>query len=105
MRRLENVLRQFPKGIRIVELANKVGISRSYAYDLLNSLQLQGKAYYENGIAYPGKSRKPSKNNKFGFWEWLKWRREYEDERLDRQIRELEAECEKLEKEIFEEEE
>ena len=61
MKRLESVLRQFPHGIRIVELAEKLGISRSYAYDLLNSLELQGKAHYERGIAYPGKSQKGSK--------------------------------------------
>ena len=53
MKKLEKVLRQFPHGIRIAVLAGKVGISRSYAYDLLQSLELQGKAYYEDGIAYP----------------------------------------------------
>ena len=34
---------------------------------------------------------KESKPSHFGFFEWLKWRKQYVDEKLDRNIRELEC--------------
>jgi len=56
------LLRQFPKGIRITDFAKKLGAKvskkpfvRSTAYDYLNSLDTLGLGYYERGTAYPGK--------------------------------------------------
>lgn len=70
--KLDSLLRQFPHGIRIAEAAGKLGISRTYVYSLLETLKLQGKAYYENGIAYPGKPKisteqKPSEANPYSY--------------------------------------
>jgi len=53
----DKLLRQFPNGIRISILAQKLEVTRSTVYDYLNSLELKGKAHYEKGIAYP---KKPS---------------------------------------------
>ena len=55
--RVDKCLRQFPQGKRIPDLAKKCGVSRTYMYDLLNTLDYQGKAHYERGVAYPGKDK------------------------------------------------
>lgn len=53
--KLEVLLVQFPKGIHVNDVAEKLGWSRSKVYDYLNTLKLKRKAYYENGYAYPSK--------------------------------------------------
>jgi len=53
--KLVKLLRQSRNGIRINDLAKKLGIHRSTVYDYLNSLVFQELAYYEKGIAYPKK--------------------------------------------------
>ena len=57
--KVDKLLRQFPHGARAVELARKMGVSRSAVYDYLNSLEARGKAYSEHGLWYP---KKPDQN-------------------------------------------
>ncbi len=65
--KLDRLLRQNPHGVRITDLAGKLGISRSTVYDYLNTLDLRGKAYYERGIAYPKRpsAKTESKSNEY----------------------------------------
>jgi len=62
--RVDKCLRQFPQGIRISDLAEKSGVSRTYVYGLLNTLDYQGKAHYERGVAYPGKDKEKPEASK-----------------------------------------
>jgi DeoR/GlpR family transcriptional regulator of sugar metabolism len=73
--KLEKLLQQNLHGIKITDVAKKLNVDRSTVYKYLYSLDLQGKAHYERGIAYPGKpsTEKPSK---FGFFELLDKRAE-----------------------------
>jgi len=50
--KVDRLLRQIPSGIRAVEVAKKLGISRSGAYDYLNTLEARGKARNEHGLWY-----------------------------------------------------
>ena len=102
--KLDSLLRQNLTGIRIVDLARKLGVDRSTVYSWLQSLYHQGRAYYEKGTAYPGsrstEEKDFSKPSRLNFWAYRKWKRQYEDERLDKIIKELEDECERLIQEI-----
>jgi len=75
--KLEKLLQQNRHGIKITEVAKKLNVDRSTVYKYLYSLDLQGKAHYERGIAYPSKPSdvKPSKS-KFRFFEFLNKRAE-----------------------------
>ena len=95
--KLERLLQQNLHGITITDCARKLGVHRTTVYKYLYTLDLQGKAYYERGIAYPGKrsteseeklSSKPSRLNLF---EYRKWKRQYDDKRLDEAIRALQC--------------
>jgi len=56
--RILALLRQNRKGIRISEIVRKLHpIDRSTVYRNLGTLDLRGLAYFERGIAYPGKRR------------------------------------------------
>lgn len=81
------VLRQFPHGIRIVDLTRKVGVKRTTVYGLLNTLDRKGKAFYERGTAYfkdpTGKERYSEGSPELGslrerlsFLNWLEKRAE-----------------------------
>ena len=81
--KLEKLLQQNLHGIKIVNIAEKLDVDRSTVYKYLNSFDLQGKAHYERGIAYPGpsienKSSSEKKSSRFGFFEYLKHRSERE---------------------------
>jgi len=65
LKELERLLQQNLHGIKITKAAKKLGVNRSTVYKYLYSLDLQGKAHYERGIAYPGEHStqvKASKN-------------------------------------------
>jgi DNA-binding NtrC family response regulator len=47
------VLLQFPRGIRAAQFARKLGIHRTAAYDILNSLELKDWARNEHGLWFP----------------------------------------------------
>lgn len=51
--KVERVLRQFLHGLRITDLAKKIETKRPTVYGYLNTLELEGRAYYQRGIAYP----------------------------------------------------
>ena len=75
------LLRQFPSGIKITELAEKRRVERSTIYDHLNSLELRGLAYYERGTAYPqkpesSKEEKADSTHRSSFFDWLDRRAE-----------------------------
>ena len=47
------VLLQFPRGVRAAQFARKLGIHRTAAYDILNSLELKEQARNERGLWFP----------------------------------------------------
>ena len=51
--KVANEIQHFPKGKKISELAEKLGMHRSTLYDYINTLELMGRAYYQRGTAYP----------------------------------------------------
>jgi len=84
---LEKLLQQNPHGVTITKCARKLRVHRTTIYKYLFSLDAREKAYYERGIAYPGK-RSSQKEGKMGFWAYRRWKRHYEDEK--RKIESLE---------------
>jgi len=65
-----------------------------YEPNILLSLELRGRAYFEKGIAYPQKlsERTSVKDSKLGFFDWL----ERKEERKERQLERLHAQNEEL---------
>ena len=53
LEKADKLLQQFPRGIRASEFARALGIQRTAAYDLLNSLAARGKAESRDGLWYP----------------------------------------------------
>ena len=53
--RVVRILRQFPHGIRIIDLAEKVGVKRTTIYGYLKSLEMRGETSFQRGTAYPSK--------------------------------------------------
>ena len=49
----DKLLRQFPHGIRAVDVARKLNIHRTQSYDYLSSLEARDKAYSEHGLWFP----------------------------------------------------
>ncbi|MGD0978909.1 MAG: hypothetical protein ABR962_07175 [Candidatus Bathyarchaeia archaeon] len=47
------ILRQNPHGIKVAYFATKLHMARSSAYDIMETLDLQGKGYLERGTCYP----------------------------------------------------
>jgi len=58
--KVDKLLRQFPHGVRAIELAEKLGLSRSAVYDYLNGLETRGKCSNEHGLWYSQASTRAS---------------------------------------------
>ena len=103
--KLDKLLQQNPHGIRIINIAKKLDVDRSTVYRYLESKDLQGKARYERGTAYPGKPKlsteqKPSPKS-FGFFGLLERRAERKRLEKERRILDLNIEFYALREEIL----
>ena len=97
----DKLLLQFPHGVSAKDFAKKFGVHRTQVYEYLNALEVREKAYSEHGLWFPKEKLAEKKPSCFNVFEYLKWERQYEDERLDENIEFLKRRRELRHKEMW----